>query len=53
MDLSGIIDHDITAISEKLLVNERWIHHVICKYHLFYIILDQYYPEKVWEEEVI
>lgn len=51
MDLSGITDRDITAISEKLLVSERWIRHVICKYHLFYIILDQYYPEPGWEEK--
>ena len=50
MDISGITERDITAISEKLLVSERWIRHVICRYHLFYIILDQYYPEPGWDD---
>lgn len=22
-----------------------------CKYHLFYLILDEYYPEAGWEDE--
>ena len=48
--LSGITDRDITAISEILLVSERWIRHVIRKYHLFYLILDEYFPEPGWEE---
>ena len=34
MDLLGITDRDITAISEKLLVSERWIRHVICNINL-------------------
>ena len=49
-DLSGITERDITAISEILLVSERWIRHVIRKYHLFYLILDEYFPEPGWEE---
>ena len=48
--LSGITGRDITAISEILLVSERWIRHVIRKYHLFYLILDEYFPEPGWEE---
>ena len=53
--LSGITDRDITAISEILLVSERWIRHVIRKYHLFYLILEEYFPEPGWEamEKVI
>ena len=50
MDISGITDHDITAISEKLLVSEWWIRHVLRKYHLFYLLLDEYFPEPGWEE---
>lgn len=49
-DLSGITDRDITRISERLLVSERWIRHILRKYHLFYLILDEYFPEPGWEE---
>lgn len=51
MDVSGITDRDISRISEMLLVSERWIRHILCKYHLFFIIIDQYYPEEEWEDE--
>lgn len=50
-DLSGITSDDITRISQKLSVSERWIRHVLNKYHLFFTILDQYFPEKEWEDE--
>ncbi len=49
MDVSGITDRDISRISEMLLVSERWIRHILCKYHLFFIIIDQYYPEEEQE----
>lgn len=48
---SGITDLDITRISEQLLVSERWIRHVLCKYHLFYSVLGEYYPEPGWEND--
>lgn len=48
-DSSGITDQDISRISEKLLVSERWIRHILCKYHLFFVIIDQYYPEEEQE----
>ena len=48
MDVSGITDRDISRISKKLLVSERWI---LCKYHLFFVIIDQYYPEEEWKDE--
>ena len=51
MDVSGITDRDISRISEMLLVSERWIRHILCKYHLFFIIIDQYYPEEEWKDE--
>ena len=51
MDVSGITDRDISRISEMLLVSERWILHILCKYHLFFIIIDQYYPEEEWKDE--
>lgn len=50
-DLSGITNHDITQISKKLLVSERWVRHILCEYHLFYVIIDQYFPEGEWEDE--
>ena len=37
MDISGITDRDISRISKKLFVSERWIRHILCKYHLFFI----------------
>lgn len=49
-DLSGITDRDITQISEKLLVSERWVRHVLGKYQLFYVVLDAYYPKEGWED---
>ena len=51
MDVSGITDRDISRISEMLLVSERWIRHILCKYHLFFVIIDQYYPEEEWKDE--
>ena len=51
MDVSGITDRDISRISKTLLVSERWIRHILCKYHLFFIIIDQYYPEEEWKDE--
>ena len=51
MDVSGITDRDISRISEMLLVSERWIRHILCKYHLFFVIIDQYYPEEDWKDE--
>ena len=42
---------DISRISKKLLVSERWIRHILCKYHLFFVIIDQYYPEEEWKDE--
>ena len=51
MDVSGITDRDISRISEMLLVSERWIRHILCKYHLFFVIMDQYFPEEEWEDE--
>ena len=51
MDVSGITDRDISRISKKLLVSERWIRHILCKYHLFFVIIDQYYPEEEWKDE--
>lgn len=46
MDLSGITARDISLISQKLLVSERWIRHILCKYHLFFVIVDEYFPEE-------
>ena len=51
MDVSGITDRDISRISKKLLVSERWIRHILCKYHLFFVIIDQYFPEEEWKDE--
>ena len=51
MDVSGITDRDISRISEKLLVSESRIRHILCKYHLFFVIIDQYFPEGDWEDE--
>ena len=51
VDVSGITDRDISRISKKLLVSERWIRHILCKYHLFFVIIDQYYPEEEWKDE--
>ena len=51
MDISGITDRDISRISKKLLVSKRWIRHILCKYHLFFVIIDQYFPEEEWEDE--
>ena len=51
MEVSGITDRDISRISEMLLVSERWIRHILCKYHLFFIIIDLYFPEEEWEDE--
>ena len=39
------------AESKKLLVSERWIRHILCKYHLFFVIIDQYFPEEEWDDE--
>lgn len=50
-DLSGITARDITRISETLFVSERWIRHILCKYHLFFVIIDQYFPEEGWGDE--
>lgn len=50
-DLSGITARDITRISETLFVSERWIYHILCKYHLFFVIIDQYFPEAGWGDE--
>ena len=51
MYVSGITDRDISRISEMLLVSERWIRHILCKYHLFFVIIDQYYPEEELKDE--
>lgn len=51
MDLSGITQTDIAQISQKLSVSERWIWRVLCKYRLFFIIIDQYFPEEGWGDE--
>lgn len=50
-DLSGITARDITRISETLFVSERWIRHILCKYDLFFVIIDQYFPEVGWGDE--
>ncbi|WP_288208090.1 hypothetical protein [uncultured Parabacteroides sp.] len=50
MDTSGITARDITLISKKLLVSERWIRHILCKYQLFFVIVDEYFPEEGWGE---
>lgn len=49
-DLSGITAEDITRISREILVSERWIRHILNKYHLFFVIVDQYFPEEEWEK---
>lgn len=49
-DLSGITSEDITRISKEIFVSERWIRHILNKYHLFFVIVDQYFPEEGWLE---
>lgn len=51
MDTSGITARDISLISKQLLVSERWIRHILCKYHLFFVIVDEYFPEEGWGDE--
>lgn len=50
---SGITDQDITRISERLLVSERWVRHILCKYRLFWVMLGKYYPEPGWQEKLL
>lgn len=50
-DFSGTTDRDITRISGELLVSERWGRYILCKYHLFYVILDEYFQEEGGREQ--
>ena len=50
MDTPGITARDIPLISKNLLVSERWIRHILCKYQLFFVIVDEYFPEEGWGE---
>ncbi|MBB4621117.1 hypothetical protein GGQ57_001011 [Parabacteroides faecis] len=35
----------------KILVSEDWVLHILCKYHLFYVMIEGYYPKEEEKEQ--